>query len=90
MQKHTLFGKEKKGWPSIIGTMNMILHGVEAPNIVHTNTLREHCWDIQDKDRYDVVLANPRWWQRASRVQQNFPIKTGETAFPCSCTSSKS
>jgi len=32
---------------------------VEAPNILHTNTLAENLADIQEKDRYDVVLANP-------------------------------
>ena len=39
--------------------MNMILHGIEAPNIIHTNTLTENLADIQEKDRFDVVLANP-------------------------------
>ena len=39
--------------------MNMILHGIEAPNIIHTNTLTENLADIQEKDRYEVVLANP-------------------------------
>ncbi|MCA9875513.1 MAG: N-6 DNA methylase, partial [Anaerolineales bacterium] len=39
--------------------MNMILHGIEAPNIIHTNTLAENLADIQEKDRFDVVLANP-------------------------------
>jgi type I restriction enzyme M protein len=61
--------------------MNMILHGVEAPNIVHTNTLTENLADIQDKDRFDVVLANPPFGgKERAEVQQNFPIKTGETA----------
>jgi type I restriction enzyme M protein len=62
--------------------MNMILHGIEAPNIVHTNTLAENIADIQDKDRYDVILANPPFGGKERKeVQQNFPIKTGETAF---------
>jgi type I restriction enzyme M protein len=59
LQKSTFYGKEKKSLAYIIGTMNMILHGVEAPNIVHTNTLAENISDIQEKDRYDIVLANP-------------------------------
>ena len=60
----------------------MILHGVEAPNIVHTNTLSENITDIQDKDRFDIVLANPPFGgKERAEVQQNFPIKTGETAF---------
>jgi type I restriction enzyme M protein len=62
--------------------MNMILHGIEAPNLVHTNTLGENLNDIQDRDRYDVILANPPFGGKERKeVQQNFPIKTGETAF---------
>ena len=82
LQKKTFYGKEKKSLAYIIGTMNMILHGVEAPNIVHTNTLAENLADIQEKDRYDIVLANPPFGgKERAEVQQNFPIKTGETAF---------
>src|SRR3989339_1605229 len=82
LQKKTFYGKEKKSLAYIIGTMNMILHGVEAPNIVHTNTLAENLADIQEKDRYDIVLANPPFGGKERiEVQQNFPIKTGETAF---------
>lgn len=81
LQKNTFYGKEKKSLAYIIGTMNMILHGVEAPNIVHTNTLAENLADIQEKDRYNIVLANPPFGgKERAEVQQNFPIKTGETA----------
>jgi type I restriction enzyme M protein len=81
LQKKTFYGKEKKSLAYIIGTMNMILHGVEAPNIVHTNTLAENLADLQEKDRYDIVLANPPFGGKERvEVQQNFPIKTGETA----------
>jgi len=81
LQKKTFYGKEKKSLAYIIGIMNMILHGVEAPNIVHTNTLAENLADIQEKDRYNVVLANPPFGgKERAEVQENFPIKTGETA----------
>lgn len=81
LQKRTFYGKEKKSLAYIIGTMNMILHGVEAPNIIHTNTLAENIADIQEKDRYDVVLANPPFGgKERAEVQENFPIRTGETA----------
>lgn len=81
LQKKTFYGKEKKSLAYIIGTMNMIFHGIEAPNIVHTNTLAENLSDIQEKDRYDIVLANPPFGgKERAEVQQNFPIKTGETA----------
>lgn len=81
LQNKTFFGKEKKSLAYIIGTMNMILHGVEAPNILHTNTLGENLNDIQEKDRYNIILANPPFGgKERAEVQQNFPIKTSETA----------
>ena len=82
LQTSTLFGKEKKSLAYVIGTMNMILHGIEAPNILHCNTLGENIADIQEKDRVDVVLANPPFGgKERSEVQQNFPVATSETAY---------
>ncbi|WXT99415.1 MAG: putative type I restriction enzymeP M protein [Catillopecten margaritatus gill symbiont] len=81
LQKNTFYGKEKKSLAYIIGIMNMVLHGIEAPNIIHANTLAENLSDIQEKDRFDVILANPPFGgKERAEVQQNFPIKTGETA----------
>src|ERR1700731_563023 len=82
LQTRTFYGKEKKSLAYVIAIMNMILHGIETPNIIHTNTLPENLADIQDKDRYDIVVANPPFGGKERKeVQQNFPIRTGETAF---------
>jgi type I restriction enzyme M protein len=82
LQTRTFYGKEKKSLAYVIAIMNMILHGIETPNIVHTNTLTENLADIQEKDRFEVVLANPPFGGKERKeVQQNFPIRTGETAF---------
>tara|TARA_B100000886_G_scaffold131602_1_gene88745 strand:+ start:391 stop:1845 length:1455 start_codon:yes stop_codon:yes gene_type:complete len=82
LQEHTLYGKEKKNLAYVIGVMNMILHGIEAPNVIHINTLGENIRDIQEKDRHDIILANPPFGgKERAEVQQNFDIKTSETAF---------
>jgi type I restriction enzyme M protein len=82
LQTRTFYGKEKKSLAFVIGIMNMILHGIEAPNIIHTNTLTENLADIQEKDRYDIVETNPPFGGKERKeVQQNFPIRTGETAY---------
>ena len=82
LQTDTFTGKEKKSLAYVIAIMNMILHGIDAPNIIHTNTLTENLSDIQDKNRFDIILANPPFGGKERKeVQQNFPIKTGETAF---------
>jgi type I restriction enzyme M protein len=84
LQEKTFTGKEKKSLAYVIGIMNMILHGIEPQhiNLLHTNTLTENTRDIQEKDRFDVVLANPPFGgKERPEIQQNFDIKTGETAF---------
>ena len=82
LQTRTFYGKEKKSLAYVIAIMNMILHGIEAPNVIHANTLADNISDIQDRDRYDVIMANPPFrGKERKEVQQNFPIKTSETAF---------
>jgi type I restriction enzyme M protein len=82
LQRRTLFGQEKKSLAYVIGVMNMILHGIDTPNIRHTNTLTENVMDIAERDRHDIVLANPPFGGgERKEVQQNFPIRSGETAY---------
>lgn len=82
LQTRTFYGQEKKSLAYVLGVMNLILHGVDAPNIRHTNTLAENLMDIQQADRHDIVLANPPFGGgERKEVQQNFPIKSGETAY---------
>ena len=82
LQHDTFYGKEKKSLAYVIGIMNMILHGIEAPNILHSNTLVGSLADIQQENKMDVVLANPPFGGKERvEIQQNFPIKTSETAY---------
>ena len=82
LQTRTFTGKEKKSLAYVIAIMNMILHGIEAPKIIHANTLTENLSDVQECDRFDVILANPPFGgSERKEVQQNFEIRSGETAF---------
>lgn len=82
LQEKTFYAKEKKSLAYVIAIMNMILHGIEAPNVIHTNTLGESLSDITPSHQHDIILANPPFGGKERKeVQQNFPIKTGETAF---------
>ena len=82
LQSKTFYGVEKKTLAYIIGIMNMILHGIESPNIIHKNTLEDNIQEIQNKDRVDVILANPPFGgKEKEQIQENFPIKTSETAY---------
>tara|TARA_R110002012_G_scaffold321828_1_gene551664 strand:- start:17884 stop:18603 length:720 start_codon:yes stop_codon:yes gene_type:complete len=63
-----------------MGMMNMILHGIESPNLFRGNTLTQNIRDIQEKDRYNIILANPPFGgKEKDQIQQNFPIKANAT-----------
>ena len=82
LQEKTFYGIEKKSLAYVIAIMNMILHGIETPHIAHANTLTINLADVQDSQRFEVILANPPFGgKERPEVQQNFSIKTGETAF---------
>lgn len=82
LQEKTFYGKEKKPLPYIIATMNMIFHGLAAPNIIRGNTLAENMAQVQEKDRKDVILANPPFGgSERGEVLQNFDLRTSETAY---------
>jgi type I restriction enzyme M protein len=82
LKEETFVGKNKAAQPYLLGTMNMILHGIEAPEMIHTDTLVEDTADIQEKDRFDYILANPPFGGGMRKeVRRNFQIESGETAY---------
>ena len=58
MKESAFYGEEKTSLAFVITIMNMILHGIEEPNIIHTSTLSENRAGVQEKDRYDVIFAH--------------------------------
>lgn len=87
LQEKTFFGKEKKSLAYVIAIMNMILHGIDASNIIHINTLTENISDIQQKDRFDVVLANPPFRrQGAPRSTTELPDQDRRNGVPVPST----
>lgn len=80
IQRDTFFGYEKTSLAYVMGMMNMILHGIESPNLFRGNTLTQNIRDIQEKDRYDIILANPPFGGKEKiQIQQNFPIQSNAT-----------
>lgn len=76
----TLWGNEKTPIAYIMGVMNMILHGIENPNINKKNTLVDNIRDFEEKDGYHLILANPPFGGKEKEaIQANFPIKTNAT-----------
>jgi type I restriction enzyme M protein len=80
IQQDTFFGYEKTSLAYVMGMMNLILHGIESPNLYRGNTLTQNIRDIQEKDRYDIILANPPFGgKEKDQIQQNFPISSNAT-----------
>jgi|TARA_B110000211_G_scaffold172706_1_gene195044 type I restriction enzyme M protein len=74
------WGFEKTSLAYVMGMMNMILHGIESPNLFRGNTLTQNIRDIQEKDRYNIILANPPFGGKEKpQIQQNFPIQANAT-----------
>lgn len=82
IQTKTLYGKEKSPLAYLLALMNLILHGIEVPNIIKTNTLSTNIQDISPSERYDIILANPPFGgKERDEFKQNFTIKSSETAY---------
>jgi len=80
LHKDTLFGNEKTPLAYVMGVMNMILHGIESPNLYKQNTLTVNIRDIQEKDRFDIIIANPPFGGKEKpQIQQNFPVHANAT-----------
>ncbi|MFJ1337772.1 N-6 DNA methylase [Pseudomonas caricapapayae] len=80
IQRDTFFGYEKTSLAYVMGMMNMILHGIESPNLFRGNTLTQNIRDMQEKDRHNIILANPPFGgKEKSQIQQNFPIQSNAT-----------
>ncbi|WP_096476621.1 N-6 DNA methylase [Dehalococcoides mccartyi] len=84
LQQESLFGIEAKPLPYLLCQMNLLLHGLEYPNIDPLNALRFPLREIGDKDRVDVILTNPPFGGSEEKgIQGNFPLdlQTSETAL---------
>jgi len=80
LNEDTFFGNEKTPLSYVMGVMNMILHGIESPNIAKSNTLTRDIRGLEEKDRFDCILANPPFGgKEKEQIQQNFPIKSNAT-----------
>jgi type I restriction enzyme M protein len=84
LQERSLLGCEAKPLPYLLSQMNLLLHGLDSPQIDPGNALRHKLTEIGEKDRVDLILTNPPFGGEEERgVQANFPEdrQTSETAL---------
>lgn len=84
LQRQSLIGQEAKPLPYMLAQMNLLLHGMEAPNILYGNTLTKKLNEIGHAERVDVILTNPPFGgEEEAGIRANFPanLQTSETAL---------
>jgi type I restriction enzyme M protein len=84
LQKRTIFGGEPKPLPYLLAQMNLLLHGLESPQISPNNSLAVRIAEIGEKDRVDIILTNPPFGGEEERgIRDGFPSdkQTSETAL---------
>ncbi len=84
LQRRSIYGGEAKSLPYLLAQMNLLLHGLDAPQIDPGNSLRFPLREIGDRDRVDVILTNPPFGGEEERgILSNFPEtkQTAETAL---------
>jgi type I restriction enzyme M protein len=84
LQRHSIRGGEPKPLPYLLAQMNLLLHGLESPQIDPLNSLRTPLREIGEKDRVEVILTNPPFGGEEERgIRRNFPrdLQTSETAL---------
>lgn len=79
----SVHGIEKKSLPYILCITNLILHGIDIPDIEHDNALGEDYKDLRKKEKFDIILMNPPYGgNEKESIKQNFPsgFRSSETA----------
>ncbi len=84
LQKHCLSGIEPRPEPYLFSMMNMMLHGIEEPNIARVNTLDVKLSDIQENLQHDIILTNPPFGgEEQDNIKKKLPAgyQTKDTAL---------
>lgn len=79
----SFYGVEKKSLPYLLCVTNLLLHGINEPQIIRGNSLEKNVRDYEDKDKFNIILMNPPYGGTEKKtVQQNFPteLRDSETA----------
>jgi type I restriction enzyme M protein len=80
LQHDTFYGVEIKPLTYLLGTMNMILHGIEGANLELSNTLEIHTQNVGEKSKYDVIFSNPPYGGKMDQtLQTNFRVRSSAT-----------
>ena len=73
--QETITGTELKPLPYMLSVINLITHDIEVPQITNGDSLSREYTSIKQKDRVDVIVANPPFGSTvADGIETNFPL----------------
>lgn len=84
LQRRSIYGQEAKPLPYLLAQMNLVLHGLEAPSILYTNSLAVKLTELGDDQRVDVIMTNPPFGgEEEAAIKNGYPAdkQTSETAL---------
>ncbi|WP_434337545.1 N-6 DNA methylase [Mycoplasma capricolum] len=79
----SVYGIEKKGFPYLLAVINLFLHDVDDPNLLHGNSLERNVKDYSEDEKFDLIMMNPPFGgSEQTIIQNNFPkeLRSAETA----------
>jgi type I restriction enzyme M protein len=80
LQDKTFYGLENKPLTYLLGTMNMVLHGIESANLELASTLETHSQNVGERSKYQVILSNPPYGGKmAQELQTGFRVRSAAT-----------
>lgn len=80
---NSIYGIEKKQFPYVLCVTNLLLHGIDTPNIYHDNSLAKDVLDYTEEDKFDKILMNPPYGgSEKADIKSHFPddIASSDTA----------
>jgi len=84
LHDETIYGTDKKPMPYLLCMMNMLLHGMDRPNVKRANPLARTLREITEQDRYDIIMTNPPFGGEEEKgISSNLPVgmQTSDTAL---------
>jgi len=80
---HAVYGIEKKGQPYLLAVTNLLIHGIDDPDIMHGNSLERKVTEYKEKEKFDLIMMNPPFGgSELPLIKMNFPsdLQSSETA----------
>jgi type I restriction enzyme M protein len=80
LRSGTFFAQESGALAHFVGTVNLLLHGIDDPHSIRRNTLEQDIRSIAPDDQHDLIFTNPPFGgEENPQVQQNFPARSDAT-----------